>query len=68
MLILTRRNGESICIGADVQVTVLAHRGNQVRIGIVAPRTVTVLRAELLNSSVPHGCDKTAALAAEPIC
>lgn len=42
MLILTRRVGESILIGADVEVTVVGLNGAQVRIGIKAPKHVTV--------------------------
>lgn len=48
MLVLSRRVGESIVIGDDVTVTVLEVRGDVVRIGIDAPRSVTVHRAELL--------------------
>jgi carbon storage regulator len=47
MLILTRRVGESVVIGEDVTVTVLGVKGNQVRIGINAPKTVTVHREEI---------------------
>jgi len=47
MLILTRRVGETLRIGNDVVVTVLAVHGNQVRIGIDAPRTVAVHREEV---------------------
>lgn len=47
MLILTRRLGESIKIGDDVQITVLAVGGTQVRIGIAAPRNLPVDRAEV---------------------
>lgn len=47
MLVLTRRPGESIRIGTDVTVTVLEVRGDQVRIGIDAPRSVTVHREEV---------------------
>lgn len=47
MLILTRRVGETIMIGNDVTVTVLGVKGNQVRIGINAPRTVAVHREEI---------------------
>lgn len=48
MLVLSRRVGESIVIGDDVTVTVLEVRGEIVRIGIDAPRSVAVYRAELL--------------------
>ncbi|MEK7065758.1 MAG: carbon storage regulator CsrA, partial [Patescibacteria group bacterium] len=44
MLILTRRVGETINIGDEVQVTVLAIRGNQVRIGVSAPKEIPVHR------------------------
>jgi carbon storage regulator len=47
MLILTRRVGETVVIGNDVDVTVLGVKGNQVRIGIKAPRDVSVHREEI---------------------
>ena len=49
MLVLSRRVGESIVIGDDVTVTVLDVRGDVVRVGIQAPRSVTVHREELLR-------------------
>ncbi len=47
MLILTRRIGETLNIGDDVQVTVLGIKGNQVRIGVNAPKNVPVHREEI---------------------
>jgi carbon storage regulator len=58
MLILTRRVGESVVIGEDVTVTVLGVKGNQVRIGINAPKTVSVHREEIferIKSGRPAG-------------
>lgn len=47
MLILTRRVGEAVMIGDDVNITVLGVKGNQVRLGINAPRSVAVHREEI---------------------
>jgi carbon storage regulator len=47
MLILTRRVGETLMIGDEVTVTVLGVKGNQVRLGVNAPRTVAVHREEI---------------------
>jgi carbon storage regulator len=47
MLVLTRKRGERIMIGDDVVLTVLEVSGDQVRVGIEAPRSVTVMREEL---------------------
>jgi carbon storage regulator len=49
MLILTRRYGETVKIGSDMTVTVLGIKGNQVRIGIEAPKDVAVHREEIFN-------------------
>jgi carbon storage regulator len=49
MLILTRRVGESIMVGPDVTVIVLGVKGNQVRVGINAPKNVAVHREEIFD-------------------
>jgi carbon storage regulator len=51
MLILTRRPGESIQVGDDIEISILEIRGNQVRLGINAPPDVLVLRSELVDVS-----------------
>jgi carbon storage regulator len=49
MLILTRRPGESLLIGDDIEITLINVEGNQVKVGIKAPDDITILRAELLE-------------------
>lgn len=49
MLILTRKPGESIQIGPDIRVQVLEVKGNQIRIGVDAPRKVAVHRREIFE-------------------
>ena len=55
MLILTRRTGESIQIGKDVIVRVLAVNGSQVRIGVEAPKETSIVRTELLDKPKKPG-------------
>lgn len=62
MLVLSRRAGEAILIGEDVEVVILGTDGGQVRVGIRAPRKVTVLRKELLQ---PVEAEKRLAQATE---
>ena len=57
MLILTRRVGESIMIGEEVVVTVLGVKGNQVRIGVNAPKEVSVHREEIYERIKREGDD-----------
>jgi carbon storage regulator len=63
MLILTRRVGETVMIGDDVTITVLGVKGNQVRVGINAPKNVAVHREEIYErikreqQSDPTGSD-----------
>ena len=49
MLILTRRVGETVMIGDEVTVTVLRVKGNQVRLGVNAPKSVSVQREEIFH-------------------
>jgi len=62
MLILTRRIGETLIIGDDVNITVLGVKGNQVRLGINAPKDVSVHREEiyLRIQQEKQGTDTTA--------
>ena len=57
MLILTRRVGETLMVGDDVTVTVLGVKGNQVRLGVNAPKDVAVHREEIYNR-IQHEDDK----------
>jgi len=50
MLVLTRKRGEAIAIGENIEVKVLAVRGGQVRLGISAPREIPVHRSERLQA------------------
>ena len=55
MLVLTRRVGDQIRIGDDVVITILGYRGNQVKVGIDAPRHVSVDREEIHQMKVANG-------------
>lgn len=54
MLVLTRKLMEKLFIGDDICVTVVRLEGGQVRLGIEAPREITVVRAELVPDRQPH--------------
>ncbi|HCY13027.1 MAG TPA: carbon storage regulator [Gammaproteobacteria bacterium] len=65
MLILTRRVGETLNIGNEIQVTVLGIRGNQVRIGVNAPKDVAVHREEIFQR-IQQGYDPDQEVLEEP--
>jgi carbon storage regulator len=58
MLILTRRVGESLIIGEDIEVTVCGVNGNQIRIGINAPKDIAVDRAEIRERKIANPLQK----------
>lgn len=60
MLILTRRVGETLMIGDDVKITILGRNGNQVRIGIEAPKNVGVYREEIYQRILAENSIATA--------
>jgi carbon storage regulator len=58
MLVLSRKSGESIVIGDDIRVTVVAVEGNRLRLGIEAPRECRILRGEIKPwDENPRGSD-----------
>ncbi|MEE4377189.1 MAG: carbon storage regulator CsrA [Candidatus Competibacteraceae bacterium] len=65
MLILTRRVGETLMIGDEVTVTVLGVKGNQVRIGVNAPKDIAVHREEIYERIKREQQENAAAVAAE---
>ena len=66
MLILTRRVGETVMIGSDVTVTVLGVKGNQVRVGVNAPRDVAVHREEIFERIKREEQDGSGTTSARP--
>jgi carbon storage regulator len=66
MLILSRRVGECVLIGADISITVLRVKGNQVRLGVNAPKTIAVHRDELTERIKPEATAVANSLAGQP--
>lgn len=65
MLILSRRVGESVVIGGDISITVLRIKGNQVRLGVNAPKSVAVQREEIPERITPEVTAAAAELGGE---
>ena len=61
MLILTRKKGQTIVIDGQIEVTLVAVQGEQVRLGINAPRQIAVHRKELLDEVTPQNIEGAAA-------
>jgi len=59
MLVLTRKPHESLAIGDNIEITVLNVKGNQVQIGINAPKDVCILRDELINAKCQPDTNST---------
>ena len=66
MLILTRRVGETLMIGDSVTVTILGVKGNQVRVGITAPKDVAVHREEIFQRIGKEASDPGSQAASRP--
>ena len=66
MLVLSRKSMQSIMIGPDIRITVVKVERNQVRIGIEAPRNLTILRDELIELTPDHLRDGDQTLATIP--
>lgn len=65
MLVLTRRIGESVLIGDEIEVTLLDIKGDSVRIGINAPRTTRIQRSEIVDAVVAENTAAAADTGAE---
>lgn len=53
MLVLSRKQGETICIGNDIEISVSQVSGKRVKLAISAPRDVSIRRSELADTSIP---------------
>ena len=58
MLVLSRKLSQQVMIGPDIRITIVKLDRNQVRLGIEAPRGITVLREELLSGKTANGSDR----------
>jgi len=60
MLVLTRKSGEVITVGDDIEITVIAVKGDQVKIGINAPKHVEILRKEVYEQIIVENQEASA--------
>jgi len=58
LLVLTRKAGEQIIVGDDIVITIVHAHNGKVRVGVEAPRDVTVHRAELVRDGAPVSCNR----------
>lgn len=63
MLVLSRKNGEVIKIGEDIEITVLSSKGDQVKIGITAPKNIEVYRKEVYEQILTENQQATTEIA-----
>jgi carbon storage regulator len=68
MLVLSRKQGETILVGDEIEVTVLATTGNRVRLGIVAPRHVSIVRKELTQRDASPTVDSRRVAMTDEVC
>lgn len=64
MLVLTRKKGEVIKIGDDIEITIVAAKGEQVKIGITAPKNVEIYRKEVYEEIIAENQQASADVAA----
>lgn len=64
MLVLTRKNGEVIKIGEDIEITVIASKGDQVKIGISAPKDIEIFRKEVYEQIIQENKQASAGILA----
>ncbi len=68
MLVLTRRPDEKLIIGDDITITIISVKGNQVRIGIDAPKNLKCLRAEIVGKPIKPKIETKITYVGKPVC
>jgi carbon storage regulator len=67
MLVLGRKTDESLIVGTDIVITILGIEGDRVKVGINAPKHITILRSEVRDRQLRAGGEQPAAPAAAPV-